>query len=159
MWTPSLQPNDMLVRTSGRSHVRTIFAPTVVFDAIISAFLRLNSVGYVKEVSGIELYLVCNQTGPSLSQASHTLEGYYKCQLKRAFDIYSTKLICITNKPNDGTVDGVMCGHQVHVARDGSLYACDFNYALDIGIPSFPKLHGVLRSYATTDLQAVRIGG
>ena len=32
------------------------------------------------------------------------------------------------------TVDGLMCRHQLHVAWDGRLYDCDFNYAIGLGV-------------------------
>ncbi len=35
---------------------------------------------------------------------------------------------------NQGTVEGLMCRHQVSVAWDGTLYDCDFNLALGISV-------------------------
>lgn len=138
-----------------------------VFDASILALQRLNAVGYGKEGTGLQLDLVYNPTGPSLPPPQDTLETDYKRELKRAFDIDFSNLICITNMPikrfaddlllrgdlleymqllvssfNGATVDGVMCRDQVHVAWDGSLYDCDFNYALELGVPGFSKLQG-----------------
>ena len=33
---------------------------------------------------------------------------------------------------NPATVESLMCRHQLHVAYDGTLYDCDFNYALGL---------------------------
>ena len=35
---------------------------------------------------------------------------------------------------NPTTLDGIMCKSLVSVGYDGSLYSCDFNYALGMGI-------------------------
>ena len=35
---------------------------------------------------------------------------------------------------NPHTVDGLMCRHQVNVAWDGTLYDCDFNFALKMPV-------------------------
>jgi hypothetical protein len=35
---------------------------------------------------------------------------------------------------NAETLDALMCRHQIHVGWDGTMYDCDFNFAL--GIPS-----------------------
>lgn len=139
-----------------------------VFDGSISALQMLNKAGYGKEGSSLELDLVYNPIGPSLPPAQLSLETDYKRELKRAFDIDFTQLICITNMPikrfaddlllsgqleeymqlllssfNKDTVDGVMCRNQVHVAWDGSLYDCDFNYALEMGVQTSRELYGV----------------
>ena len=34
---------------------------------------------------------------------------------------------------NPATISGLMCRHQLHVGHDGTMYDCDFNYA--IGLP------------------------
>ena len=35
---------------------------------------------------------------------------------------------------NPATLEGLMCTSLVSVGYDGSLYSCDFNYALDVGL-------------------------
>lgn len=112
--------------------------------------------------SGLELSLVYNPGGAFLPPPQAKLEEDYRRELKRAFGIQFTNLIAIANMPikrfaddlrrqdklleylellvdkfNPRTIDGLMCVNQVHVAWDGQLYDCDFNYALEM--PS--KLH------------------
>lgn len=126
-----------------------------VFDASIRALQSLNDAGYGRAGTGLELDLVYNPGGPSLPPAQEQLETDYRRELKRAFNIEFSKLICIANMPikrfaddlmarnqlqdyldllvssfNPSTVDSVMCLDMVHVAWDGRLYDCDFNFAL-----------------------------
>lgn len=135
-----------------------------VFDASIAALQSLNARGYGVPGSGLDLDLVYNPLGPSLPPPQASLEEDYRRELKRAFGIVFTRLICITNMPikrfaddlrrtgtlqdymdllvssfNPGTVDAVMCRDQIHVAFDGSIYDCDFNYALDMGVTAGGK--------------------
>lgn len=130
-----------------------------VFDASIAALQRLNKLGYGVEGSGLDLDLVYNPAGPTLPPKQEALEEDYRRELRRAFGIQFTRLVCITNMPikrfaddlkrtgtlqgymellvesfNPATVDGVMCRDQIHVAYDGKMYDCDFNYALEMGI-------------------------
>lgn len=131
-----------------------------VFDASIRALTMLNDVGYGVSGSGLELDLVYNPGGASLPPPQLKLETDYKRELVKAFGIHFSNLICITNMPikrfaddllirgsldeymqllldsfNPDTVEGVMCRDMVHVAHDGSVYDCDFNYALDMHLP------------------------
>ncbi|PXF42160.1 hypothetical protein BWQ96_08080 [Gracilariopsis chorda] len=130
-----------------------------VFDDSIEALARLNAAGYGRDPS-LVLDLVYNPVGTSLPPPQAKLELDYKRELKNAFDIDFTSLICITNMPikrfaddlivrgrleqyvnlladnfNPGNVANVMCLDMVHVAHDGSFYDCDFNYALDMKLP------------------------
>lgn len=131
-----------------------------VFDASIRALQRLNQAGYAKDGSGLELDLVYNPGGPFLPPPQQKLQEDYRRELRRAFGIEFSKLICITNMPikrfaddlaragrmqeymdllvrnfNRDTVDNVMCRDMVHVAWDGRVYDCDFNYALEMTLP------------------------
>lgn len=131
-----------------------------VFDSSIRALRSLNDAGYGRQGSGLELDLVYNPGGPSLPPAQESLEEDYRRELRRAFGIEFSKLSCITNMPikrfaddlmirgqlqeymgllvasfNPETVDSVMCRDMVHVAWDGRIYDCDFNYALDMTLP------------------------
>ena len=36
-------------------------------------------------------------------------------------------------------LDGLMCRHQIHIDSAGRLYACDFNYALDLRTSDSPE--------------------
>lgn len=135
------------------------------FDASIRALHMLNEAGYGRLGSSLRLDLVYNPIGPTLPPPQLALEADYRRELKRAFDIDFSSLICITNMPikrfaddllirgklddymsllvnsfNPSTVENVMCRDQVHVAWNGLLYDCDFNYALDMALPG-PKSH------------------
>lgn len=131
-----------------------------VFDSSIRALQRLNAAGYGMKGSGLELDLVYNPVGPSLPPSQEILEDDYRRELRRAFNIEFSSLICITNMPikrfaddllisnrlqtymemliasfNPKTVETVMCRDMVHVAWDGRIYDCDFNYALEMTLP------------------------
>lgn len=131
-----------------------------VFDDSIRALMKLNAAGYGIEGSGLELDLVYNPVGPSLPPPQQALEDDYRQELRRVFGIEFTNLICITNMPikrfaddlllrgqlkeymellvasfNPQTVESVMCRDMVHVAWDGRIYDCDFNYALEMALP------------------------
>lgn len=136
-----------------------------VFDASIRALQQLNDAGYAKDGSGLELDLVYNPGGPFLPPPQQQLEEDYRRELRRAFGIEFSKLVCITNMPikrfaddlaregrmqeymdllvrnfNRDTVDSVMCRDMVHVAWDGRMYDCDFNYALEMTLPVDAKV-------------------
>lgn len=131
-----------------------------VFDDSIEALSRLNAAGYGRDPS-LVLDLVYNPVGTSLPPPQENLELDYKRELKNAFDIDFTNLICITNMPikrfaddlivrgrleeyvnllsdnfNPKNLQNVMCLDMVHVAHDGTFYDCDFNYALDMKLPN-----------------------
>ncbi|KAI0565853.1 Radical SAM domain protein [Gracilaria domingensis] len=131
-----------------------------VFDESIEALRRLNEAGYGRHPS-LKLDLVYNPVGATLPPPQRKLEVDYRRELKRAFDIDFTSLMCITNMPikrfaddllahgrleqyvnllvnnfNVQNVENVMCLDMVHVAYDGSFYDCDFNYALDMHLPA-----------------------
>jgi radical SAM/Cys-rich protein len=128
-----------------------------VFDASIQALQDLNACGYGIPDTGLELDLVFNPGGATLPPPQRKLEEDYRRELQRCFGIQFSHLICITNMPikrfaddlrrsgklaeymqllvqrfNPATVDSVMCRDMIHVAWDGRLYDCDFNYALDL---------------------------
>lgn len=131
-----------------------------VFDASIRALQKFCAAGYGQPGSGLELDLVYNPGGPTLPPPQKSLEDDYRRELSRAFGVTFTNLVCITNMPikrfaddlliqdrleeymqllvgsfNPDTVDSVMCRDMVHVAWDGRVYDCDFNYALDMILP------------------------
>jgi radical SAM/Cys-rich protein len=127
-----------------------------VFQESVDVIQKLNAVGYGR-CDELPLDLVYNPLGPSLPPPEKQLEADYRRVLKEQFDIDFTRLIAITNLPigrfqhdleregggaeylkllrdsfNPATVDGLMCRHQLHVGHDGTLYDCDFNYALGL---------------------------
>lgn len=131
-----------------------------VYAESIEAIRRLNHLGYGAG-TGLSLDLVFNPGGASLPPAQAPLEQLYKRELARAFGLRFDRLYTITNMPigrfqddlrrrgeadayltrlrdafNPATVAGLMCRHQLHVGWDGSLYDCDFNFALGLPIAS-----------------------
>ena len=132
-----------------------------VFTKSIEALEALNSVGYGKEDSGLQLDLVYNPTGAFLPADQKALENDFKKALKRDFNIEFNNLFAITNLPisrfleyliasdnyedymyalveafNPAAVKNVMCTNTISVSWDGYLYDCDFNQMLDLKVAS-----------------------
>lgn len=124
----------------------------------IEGLRLLNSLGYGIDPA-LSLRLVYNPGGPFLPPGQSDLEADYRRELGERFDIAFTRLLTIANMPigrfgrtlrdsgqmeeymdllrqafNPGTVDGLMCRHQVSIAWDGTLYDCDFNLALGMSV-------------------------
>ena len=134
-----------------------------VFDKSISAIARLNSLGYGRTGSGLELDLVYNPVGPTLPPAQDVLEARYKEELGQRFGLEFNRLLTITNMPikrfahqlartgqheaymallvnhfNPHTVSELMCRSLLSVGWDGRLYDCDFNQMLDMPLGAGP---------------------
>jgi len=130
-----------------------------VFQRSIAALHKLNEAGYGSSSSDLELDLVYNPSGAFLPPSQESLEGDYKRELLDSFGIEFNNLITITNMPikrfadhlakqgqmkeymellvnnyNPQTVGGLMCLNTISVGWDGSLYDCDFNQQLGMGI-------------------------
>lgn len=128
-----------------------------VFDPSIRALQLLNSLGYGKQDSGLELDLVYNPVGASLPPSQAALEDTYRHELAEHFGIVFNHLFTITNMPikrflhllqREGRLDvymqtlldafnpraaqGVMCRNLLSVSWDGQLHDCDFNQALEL---------------------------
>lgn len=137
-----------------------------VFDDSIKALQMLNAVGYGLPDSGLELDLVYNPSGAFLPGSQISLEGQFKSQLKRRYNVDFNQLYCITNLPisrfldylletgnyeeymqqlvdafNPATVPGVMCRNTISVSWDGYLYDCDFNQMLDLKVATPGSQH------------------
>jgi radical SAM/Cys-rich protein len=136
-----------------------------VFEDSILALQRFNELGYGKEGTGLLLNLVTNPVGAFLPGNQKSLEVDWKRQLKRRYNIEFNNLYTITNMPisryldylirsdnleaymeklvnafNSATVNGLMCRTTLSVGWDGTLYDCDFNQMLDLGLgPKSPK--------------------
>jgi radical SAM/Cys-rich protein len=134
-----------------------------VFSDSILALQHLNQLGYGKEDTGLLLNLVMNPVGAFLPGNQKSLEGEWKRQLKRRYNIEFNNLYTITNMPisryldylirsdnleaymeklvnafNPATVDGLMCRTTLSVGWDGKLYDCDFNQMLALGLGPKP---------------------
>ena len=128
-----------------------------VFKKSIEALKTLNSLGYGKEDSGLELHLVYNPLGAYLPGNQDKLEEDYKRVLFNEYGIIFNKLFTITNMPisrfledllsnekyeeymtllinsfNPSSVLKLMCRNTISIGWDGMLYDCDFNQMLDI---------------------------
>lgn len=131
-----------------------------VFDKSIQSLLNLNSLGYGFTETGLQLDLVYNPLGAFLPPEQKKLEEQYRKELWDVFGIEFNKLFTMTNMPikrfadflyrrnelndymdllvrnyNLNTVGKLMCLDTLNVSWDGSLYDCDFNQQLDLGIP------------------------
>ncbi len=129
-----------------------------VYRDSVDAIQRLNREGY-GERPDLELDLVYNPGGPSLPPAQDKLEAAYRRELMERFGIRFTRLYTITNMAmgrflddlrrqgkaddylrllrdsfNTATLTGLMCRHQLHVGHDGTMYDCDFNYAIALPV-------------------------
>lgn len=128
-----------------------------VFDKSITALRRLNSLGYGRTGSPLQLDLVYNPTGAFLPPAQAMLEARYRNELANLFGIEFHRLLTIANMPikrflhwlqrtgkyeaymsllvnhfNPSTISDLMCRSLVSVGWDGRLYDCDFNQMLEI---------------------------
>ncbi|HET6545792.1 MAG TPA: arsenosugar biosynthesis radical SAM (seleno)protein ArsS [Rhodanobacteraceae bacterium] len=128
-----------------------------VFEPSIAALRRLNTLGYGRAGSSLELDLVYNPVGAFLPGPQAALEADYKRELAEHFGIVFNRLYTITNMPisrflhmleRDGLIGtymhtlldafnpaaalGVMCRNLLSVGWDGQLYDCDFNQMLEL---------------------------
>ncbi len=129
-----------------------------VFDSSISAFQKLNSLGYGSDPD-LKMHFVFNPHGAKLPPSQEALEADYKQELKQHFGIVFNNLYCITNMPiaryasylkrqkklaayqellmtsfNPSSIDGLMCRDTISVDWNGQVYDCDFNQQLDLKI-------------------------
>ena len=136
-----------------------------VYKESIDAILRLNALGY-GTADELPLDLVYNPGGPGLPPPQEKLEADYKRELAVRFGIAFTRLLTITNVPigrfqhdlhrqgrgaayvqklrdafNPATLGSLMCRHQLHVGWDGTLYDCDFNFALKLPVNDAGQRH------------------
>jgi len=130
-----------------------------VFLKSIETLQRINSEGYGKPGSGLELDLVVNSTGAFLPASQDQTEKKFRGDLQRKWGIAFNKLYAFANVPlgrfrawlqdsgnldryiqklassfNPCTVSGLMCRNLISVSWEGYLYDCDFNLAA--GIPA-----------------------
>jgi radical SAM/Cys-rich protein len=151
----------------------------VYWDSV-EVLKTLNNLGYGVDES-LPLHLVFNPQGPVLPPDQAALEADYRRELDQRFGILFTGLYAITNMPigrffgdlrvtkkdgeyldllkesfNPGTLEGLMCRHQVNVDWNGNLYDCDFNLALKLGL-SGESTPGNIRVFNAEALLSRRI--
>lgn len=149
-----------------------------VFSASIKALRNLNALGYGRD---LPLNLVYNPNGFYLASSQAELKAEFKARLGEEFGIVFNDLYCINNMPisrfldslvrrgkyreymdllagayNPGTLEGLMCRHQISVGHDGAVYDCDFNQML--GMESEPVSRIREFSAAAFMARAIRVG-
>jgi radical SAM/Cys-rich protein len=125
-----------------------------VFEASISAFQKLNALGY-GITPDLRLNFVYNPNGAFLPPAQDKLEEDYREAMREHFNIRFHNLYCITNMPiarfagylkrenrltdymallknafNPATIDSLMCRDTINVNWLGEVFDCDFNQML-----------------------------
>lgn len=129
-----------------------------VFHVSITALKALNNIGFAHQAD-LLLDLVYNPLGAYLPGDQLGLERDYKKMLSAQYGITFNRLLTITNMAiknfkthlkakgqydqykgllkdnfNPDTLSALMCRSYVSVGYDGSLYDCDFNLALGLGL-------------------------
>jgi len=125
-----------------------------VFQESIGVLRKLNTMGYGKSGSGLELNLVSNPTGAFLPPSQEQLEKRFRHLLENKWGIVFNHLFAFANVPlgrfrhwlersgnldtylqklavsfNPCAIDGLMCRSLLSVSWDGYIFDCDFNQA------------------------------
>ena len=125
-----------------------------IFDESIVVLRELNTAGYGRSGSELELNLVSNPTGAFLPPDQEQTEKWYHQILQKRWNVTFNRLFSFANVPlgrfrrwliksgnfesyvqklvagfNPCAIEGVMCRTLVSVSWDGYLYDCDFNLA------------------------------
>jgi radical SAM/Cys-rich protein len=118
------------------------------FQISVDELTKLNTLGYGREGSGLELNLVSNPTGAFLAPLQAQSEKRFRRVLKDKWGIVFNNLYNFANVSETGnfesyleklissfnpcSVDGVMCRSLLSVSWNGYLFDCDFNLASDL---------------------------
>ncbi|MGD8883722.1 MAG: arsenosugar biosynthesis radical SAM protein ArsS [Desulfobacterales bacterium] len=125
-----------------------------IFEESIAVLQELNSIGYGRDRSGLELNLVSNPTGAFLPPSQEKTEKRYHQILEKKWNVTFNRLFNFANVPlgrfrqwliqsgnfenymqkvvsnfNPCAIEGLMCRTLVSVSWNGYLYDCDFNLA------------------------------
>ncbi len=128
-----------------------------VFQGSIGVLRKLNSLGYGKPGSGLELNLVSNPTGAFLPSSQEQLQKRFCQVLENKWGIVFNNLFAFGNVPlgrfrhwlersgnldqylqklatsfNPCAIEGLMCRSLISVSWDGYLFDCDFNQAANL---------------------------
>ena len=151
-----------------------------VFAKSIEALRLLNALGYSAAGSGLTLNLVYNPAGAFLPPAQHAIEGDFRRELQRRYEVTFNALYALTNVPigrfrefleasgnyerymtklagvyNPNAAAGVMCRYTLSVGWDGTLYDCDFNQMLNAMLDHGAPAH--IRDFSVEVLNRRRI--
>ncbi len=125
-----------------------------IFERSIATLQRLNSMGYGRDGSGLEIDLVSNPTGAFLPASQAQEEKRFRRELQRKWGIVFNHVYTFANVPlgrfrqwlqhsgnlerylqglasrfNPCAAERLMCRTLISVSWDGYLYDCDFNLA------------------------------
>lgn len=128
-----------------------------IFKESIAVLHELNTIGYGRNRSGLELNLVSNPTGAFLPPSQEKAEKRYHQILEKKWNVTFNRLFNFANVPmgrfrqwliqsgnfesymqkvvsnfNPCAIEGLMCRTLVSVSWDGYLYDCDFNLAMGL---------------------------
>lgn len=128
-----------------------------VFQDSLAVLRKLNSLGYGKPDTGLELNLVSNPTGAFLPPSQDQLEKRFCQVLQNKWGIVFNNLFAFANVPlgrfrhwlersgnldkylqklatsfNPCAFEGLMCRSLISVSWDGYLFDCDFNQAANL---------------------------
>ncbi len=128
------------------------------YGKAVEALKTLNSLGYGREGTGLELDIMFNPAKADIAPDQKMLEKAYKEKLRGMHGITFNHLIALSNMPigrlgksispeeqaeyikrleekfNPDTVENVMCRHLISVSPDGRLFDCDFWQVLDLPV-------------------------
>ena len=154
-----------------------------VFAKSLSALRRLNAAGYGEGDPSRRLVIVSNPVGAFLPGNQASLEGEWKREMWRRYEIRFDALFTITNMPisrylewlqesgntetylealvkayNPEAARGVMCRDLISVGWDGVLYDCDFNQMLEMPVAVGDVQH--IQNFSAEALQsrAIEVG-
>jgi radical SAM/Cys-rich protein len=151
-----------------------------VFVKSVEAIRKLNSLGYGHPASKLKLNFVYNPVGAFLPPAQASIESDFRRELGQRYGIVFNALYTITNMPisrflefllrtgnyerymdrlvdafNPAAAADVMCRYTLSVGWDGTLYDCDFNQMLELGVDHGAPKH--IRDFSPELLGARRI--
>ena len=147
-----------------------------VFADSLAGLRHLNSLGYGKVNSGLQLNLMFNPNGPVLPPPQQALEADYKKRLGE-YDVEFNQLFTLVNMPIQrfgGTLlakgqfkpymqllreaycsdnlNSLMCRTLLSIDWQGYIYDCDFNQMLGLHLRIDKQSHLRLANLADTDL-------
>jgi radical SAM/Cys-rich protein len=126
------------------------------YKRAIKSLKKLNSLGYGKKGSGLEIDIMFNPAGADIAPDQHTLENTYREKLKELHGVTFNHLIALSNMPigrlkdsltddqlneymglleeifNPDTVKNLMCRHLLSISPEGRIFDCDFWQMLDM---------------------------